>query len=268
MINKSKIKLILLWLLINCILAGVLFLIFSVNPALRTHIFFWSTMITTNMVGYSCAATSIYISRKTKSIKTIKRPLLILIGSLCAAAIAGIISFYVSRFLLNYPSNINTHDLTFKLIITIVISAVVTVISIVIGRLKETKDELQKNLNDCQENYNSESSINNSLSVKEDEIYHIIEHSDLIYLSSHGKKTTLHTIGKDYVTNQLLKDIVDKLPESFIRIHKQFIVNTKYLSKIKYYEGGRYLAYLKDDDESTLPVSKKKVPLLKEKLGI
>ncbi len=38
-----------------------------------------------------------------------------------------------------------------------------------------------------------------------------IKCDDLIYLSSHGKKTTLHTTEKDYEINQLLKDIEKKL---------------------------------------------------------
>ena len=104
------------------------------------------------------------------------------------------------------------------------------------------------------------------------QLFHNIKHNqygDIVYLSSHGRKTLIHTEYKDYETGQLLKEIERKLPrEDFIRIHKRFIVNLKYISRLQYYQGGRYLLYLKDEDENTLPVGPTYTNVLKEKLGI
>ena len=265
MLQSSIVKKILLWFVINTSLAVVIFSFLSINSTIQLHKFFLSILIITYMISSLSNFTGYFLGRYIK-----KKPLIIgipflLSGTFCAAIVGIFISHNIIQLLFNQSV---FHYKSTYLIPSLLITAAVTIITVIIERLKESKDNLQKNLDDIKENIDKKNPTKNSLSVKEDEIYHIIEHSDLIYLSSHGKKTTLHTIEKDYVTNQLLKDIDDKLPENFIRIHKQFIVNTKYLSKIKYYEGGRYLAYLKDDDESTLPVSKKIVPLLKEKLGI
>jgi hypothetical protein len=94
-----------------------------------------------------------------------------------------------------------------------------------------------------------------------------IAYEDIIYLSSHGKKTTIHTEKKDYEISQVIKELDRSLPpRMFLRIHKQYIANIRFISRIKHYEGGRYWAYLSDDDENTLPIGRKYAPILKQKL--
>ncbi len=78
-----------------------------------------------------------------------------------------------------------------------------------------------------------------------------------------------HTEKKDFDTPRLLQQMEQKLPAgSFMRIHKQFIVNLKYISHFQYYTGGRYLVFLGDSDETALPVSRKYAPLVKERFGL
>jgi hypothetical protein len=45
-------------------------------------------------------------------------------------------------------------------------------------------------------------------------------------------------------------------------------VNIRFISMVEYYIGGQYIAFLKDDDESSLPVGKKYAPVLKERLRL
>ncbi|PJZ70421.1 hypothetical protein CH373_04930 [Leptospira perolatii] len=102
--------------------------------------------------------------------------------------------------------------------------------------------------------------------VSEGVNHFLVPYSDIIYVSSHGKKTVLHTIKKEIQTSRLLKVIEFKLPKSrFVRVHKQFIVNMKFISHIQYYSSGQYLLYLKDGEESIIPVSRLYAPKLKEK---
>jgi hypothetical protein len=259
---------VLIWFIINTLLAVIIFAILSANSSFPVGMIFWSTMITTHIVSSLCSLTGYYLQHKLPDISLKIRLQLIFSGTLIAAIIGCIISFFITRYLLNYPAPLFSFDSFFKnLIVVIIISAAVTIITIKFETLKRTKDELEKDLDNIKDEINR-APRKSTFSVKEDDVYHIIEQDDLIYLSSHGKKTILHTKDKDYEASQLLKDIEKKLSDSFIRIHKQFIINIKYLSQIKYYEGGRYMAYLKDEDESALPVGRKIAPLLKERLGI
>ncbi len=113
-------------------------------------------------------------------------------------------------------------------------------------------------------------SIGLSLSSKENHRYNIIiSFDDIIYFSSHSKRTMVHTREKDYETHQLLKDLWERLSEDiFIRIHKQHIVNLSFISKVEYAQGGKYEVTLRDKDATSLPVGQTFASDLKKKLTI
>jgi DNA-binding LytR/AlgR family response regulator len=109
----------------------------------------------------------------------------------------------------------------------------------------------------------------NQLLVTENEKHYVVDHSSIIYISSHGKKSLIHTTDHDYESVQLLKITGEKLPKNkFIRIHKQFIANKHFIKKIEPYTGGRYLMHLRDEDESILTVGRTHVAALKEMLRL
>jgi len=79
----------------------------------------------------------------------------------------------------------------------------------------------------------------------------------------------VHTKDKDYEVRELLGDMEKVLPKNiFLRIHKQFVVNTRFISGLRYYEGGRYNLHLADDDETVLPVGKSFTKDLKLRMKI
>ncbi|HOD13127.1 MAG TPA: LytTR family DNA-binding domain-containing protein [Spirochaetota bacterium] len=105
--------------------------------------------------------------------------------------------------------------------------------------------------------------------VREGGRLHILPYQDIIYVTSHGKNTVIHTVAGDREAPVLLKDVELRLPSKmFARIHKQHIVNVRYISWIEYLIGGQYLAFLNDEDESSLTVGRKYAPLLKARLGM
>jgi DNA-binding LytR/AlgR family response regulator len=66
-----------------------------------------------------------------------------------------------------------------------------------------------------------------------------------------------------------MKELELKLINSiFKRIHKQTIVNVTYISHIQYYQGGAYIAFLKDEDETQLSVGRSFASSLKQFLNI
>jgi len=101
------------------------------------------------------------------------------------------------------------------------------------------------------------------LAIREGENHYLIPFGDIVFLSSRGKTTAIHTTDRDFETQKLLKEFESRLPESFIRIHKQYIVNLAWLSHIRYRIGGGYNAFLRDSDETNLPVGKQFAPGLK-----
>jgi DNA-binding LytR/AlgR family response regulator len=97
----------------------------------------------------------------------------------------------------------------------------------------------------------------------------ILPYRDIVYVTSNGKNSVIHTVDEEIETSVILKDVEERVPaDTFIRIHKQHIVNIRYIAAVQYYIGGQYIAYLKDGDESPLPVGKKYAALLKSRLRL
>lgn len=141
-------------------------------------------------------------------------------------------------------------------------------------RNKLLVDEKKNHLSKTERNadritVNQSSSDLEALSIKEGENYFLVPYSDLIYLSAHGKTTILHTKTRDYRSTKLLRELEAVLPEDrFLRIHKSFLVYLPMISHIQYFLGGSYLAFLKDEDETNLPVGRAYAPGLKTRMGL
>lgn len=108
---------------------------------------------------------------------------------------------------------------------------------------------------------------NSYISIKEKESTYLIPFQEMVYISAHGPNTVIHTEVKEYKTFMTMIELEESIPkELFLRIHKSFILNLTKLSHIEYYKGGSYLAYLKDNESSTLPVGRTYAPVLKERI--
>lgn len=107
------------------------------------------------------------------------------------------------------------------------------------------------------------------LTIKEQGRHYILPYQDIVYCSSHGKNTVIHTRGKDFTAPVMLGEIENRLPDNiFMRIHKQFLLNVRYLSSLEYFIGGQYIAFLNNSDENTLPIGRKYAALVKERLRL
>lgn len=91
----------------------------------------------------------------------------------------------------------------------------------------------------------------------------------IFYLSSHGDTTVIHTKEGDFETVNLIKTLEQKLPRNrFVRVHRQFMVNMAYIDRIEYLMGGSYVLFLKDKDETEIPVGRTYYKGLKMRLGL
>ncbi|HNW30083.1 MAG TPA: LytTR family DNA-binding domain-containing protein [Spirochaetota bacterium] len=99
--------------------------------------------------------------------------------------------------------------------------------------------------------------------------HRIVPFGDIVYACSRGKNSVLHTVSGAVEIPLMLKDLEIKIPaEHVVRIHKQYLVNIRFIAEMEYYIGGQYIAHLKDDDESVLPVGRKYAAYLKSRLNI
>ncbi|MDR1503517.1 MAG: LytTR family DNA-binding domain-containing protein [Prevotella sp.] len=77
------------------------------------------------------------------------------------------------------------------------------------------------------------SNSGNSIKIKQSHETINIKLHEIIYLEALKDYTKITTFNKSFVTRQLLKDIIEELrAESFIRIHKSFAVQSKYIQSV------------------------------------
>lgn len=75
-----------------------------------------------------------------------------------------------------------------------------------------------------------------------------INSNDIFYIQKQGKKAIFKTSSGDYVLTSSFSDILNRLPEHFVRCHKSFIVNVDKISRIK----SDHTIVFKDTDEKLI----------------
>ncbi len=101
------------------------------------------------------------------------------------------------------------------------------------------------------------SGASSNYTFRHEGIIRIIPYEKIVYFSSHSKHTVIHTVEGTFDTAQLLKNIENTLPvDMFVRIHKQYIVNVRYVSSLKRDGSGRFVMYLNDEDDTRLPTGR------------
>lgn len=97
----------------------------------------------------------------------------------------------------------------------------------------------------------------------------VIPCENIIYCSSHGRHSVVHAAEGTFKVSMLLKDIEEKLPDDiFLRVHKQYIVNTSYIASLKRKKSGNHIIVLSDEDDTHLLIGRVYYDRLCERLNI
>lgn len=92
-----------------------------------------------------------------------------------------------------------------------------------------------------------------SVAIKTGDKVLFIRLEEIAYLEAKDKYVTLHTkSGKEHLIDQPLKQLEDKLPSNFVRIHRAFVVNADMLKEISKYFSSKYVVILADNAQTRL----------------
>lgn len=104
-----------------------------------------------------------------------------------------------------------------------------------------------------------------SLTIRKNKRLLFLKLLDIIYFKSGDKYVTVFLKnGEQYLTEQSLIRLENKLPDYFLRIHRSIIVNTNLVHEIQLYFNGRY-AFMLNDDYKTRLISGRSYLLLIKK---
>lgn len=263
---KGKYKIILVWFIINTVLGMIIALSISLSSELPILKIFIVSEINSHTISVFSSVAGYYFGEKFKHKPLYSGIFLTLIGVYPFSLIGISICVFTTSSIIHMGDNY----IRGILLLSIVLTTVITLITTVIERLRSDRRNLESDLESIiRDNSSKSKSGSGKILVKEKENFFTLDTDRIIYLSSHGKKTVIHSEGRDSEVSQLIKEIEVSLdPEHFIRVHKQYIINVNYLSHIQHYSGGGYLAYLKDEDENTIPVGRTYIASLKERMNL
>jgi len=101
--------------------------------------------------------------------------------------------------------------------------------------------------------------------VKKNSEYHFIPVNQIRYIEANGDYVLIYADSNRYLKDQTMKYWETHLPDdSFVRIHRSFIVNIEAIAKIELYEKEIYKVHLKNGD--VLKASSAGYKLLKQKM--
>ena len=96
----------------------------------------------------------------------------------------------------------------------------------------------------------------------------LVDLTDISHFYARGRDCYLVTHGEEMKIRYTLKEIEDKVPgESFIRCHKAYLVNIKYIKEIVPWFNGAYIIKVEDKSNSEIPVSRNYAKEFKDAIG-
>ncbi|MBX2904099.1 MAG: LytTR family transcriptional regulator DNA-binding domain-containing protein [Chitinophagales bacterium] len=104
-----------------------------------------------------------------------------------------------------------------------------------------TENDLYSSIEIAVSNFNSQKKVqpettpifNDTLFVKEAEVYRKIATDDILYIESNNVYLHLHTADKSYLVREKLEDFIAKLSaKDFVRVHRSYAINFNQLDAI------------------------------------
>lgn len=103
------------------------------------------------------------------------------------------------------------------------------------------------------------------LTGKTEDTWHPVPVEDILYIESQHKKTWFYTEEGAYSTSSTLKQLREQLPDTFMAIHRSYIVNIRCIREITRDISSGFLLKLKDG--ALLPVSQNYTTDVRKQLG-
>lgn len=105
------------------------------------------------------------------------------------------------------------------------------------------------------------------ISVKKNKEIHFIPVDKIIYIEANGDYVMIHTSDAKFLKDKTMKYWESNLPDDlFIRIHRSFIINLEFISKVELYEKDSYHIHMKNG--ASLKASAAGYKYLKQKMQL
>ncbi|WP_309080248.1 LytTR family DNA-binding domain-containing protein [Zhihengliuella sp.] len=100
------------------------------------------------------------------------------------------------------------------------------------------------------------------VTVDQGGVTRMIRRSDITYVQAHGDYARLHTAEGSYLIRIPLSDLEEQWSQSFVRIHRSYLVAMDHIERVKLQSGRAGVSV----GGTELPVSRRSLPWLRERL--
>ncbi len=256
-----------IWFAINTVLGLLIALLLSLSTPRSFSELLLISQIMTHLFSSTITLAGYALGYKLRDIPPVPSVIITNMGTLVIATLLSI-SVYSLKDLGLGPVLFESRDEYIKKLFfpVLIVTLIITNVTTALERLRHSRQNLQDELLELK---GKGEESQEGITLQQQGSYIKISFQDIIYLSSHGKRTVIHTENHGYEISQLMKDLEASLPKNlFVRVHKQFILNIRYIDRLQYYSGGRYMATMKDEDENRIPVGRTYAGEVKAKIGI
>lgn len=132
--------------------------------------------------------------------------------------------------------------------------------------IQDTANNSSASSENHDDNDTSNNEIIEKVVVKSGSKINIIKVAEILYLQAEGDYVIIYNENSRFIKEETMKNLESQLPPYFIRVHRSFIVNTNYISRIELYEKQRYNITLKNGQQIKASISGYKI--LKEYLKL
>lgn len=92
-----------------------------------------------------------------------------------------------------------------------------------------------------------------ALTIRSGDRIMLIRFEEIVYLEAQDKYVYVHTVdGNKHLTDQTLTSLIERLPPSFFRIQKSYIINKDRIREMHRHFNGRYLFVMEDKAQTRL----------------
>jgi len=107
-----------------------------------------------------------------------------------------------------------------------------------------------------------------SLPVKTKGRIILVEYEDIIYLKAEDKYVRVFTINeRNYLSEQSLARMEERLPKDFIRVHRSFMINRTYIGEVRKFFKGKLILILRDKAQTSITTGSTYATTVRAALG-
>ncbi|MGN1314775.1 MAG: LytR/AlgR family response regulator transcription factor [Lachnospiraceae bacterium] len=115
----------------------------------------------------------------------------------------------------------------------------------------------------------SSSTVSGRLPVNMNKTIVLLDIGKIVYIETSGRSCIIHTTEQDYTENLLLGEYEKRLsPHGFLRIHKSFLVNLKYITEMFPWANNSLALKMQGFEQNILPISRERLKLLRQLIGM